>query len=336
MKKMGHSAFTLVELLVVIGIIGILLALTLPAIQAAREAARQLQCKNNLKQIGTAMHLHHDTYGRFPSGGWGWGWVGDPDRGTGPQQPGGWIYSILPYLEEETLHKAGKDGERQTLTLRQLEASARRVETALVVFQCPSRRTAKAYPVLENLSQPFGSAKVSTNARSDYCACAGDQREPFSLFGPESLAAGDRMTREHKWPNVEKTATGISYLRSKVSLRRVSDGTSSTYMAGEKYLNPANYETGQDPGDCESMYSGYNDDTHRSTYYDPNTGTSYRPMADRHGVVCKTCFGSAHAGGCNMVMCDGSVRVISYAIDPETHRRLGNRKDGLPVDQADF
>ena len=109
----------------------------------------------------------------------------------------------------------------------------------------------------------------------------------------------------------------------------VSDGTSCTYMVGEKYLSPDSYATGLDPADNECIYSGTDNDILRTTY----TRTSQRtPMLDTPGYPDPSRFGSAHANGCQMAFCDGSVQMISYTIDAETHRRLGDRQDGLPID----
>jgi prepilin-type N-terminal cleavage/methylation domain-containing protein len=96
-----RNGFTLIELLVVIAIIAILIGLLVPAVQAVRESAARTQCMNNLKQIGIAFHNHHDRYRFLPSGGWGFLWVGDADRGAGANQPGSWIFHILPFLEQE-------------------------------------------------------------------------------------------------------------------------------------------------------------------------------------------------------------------------------------------
>src|ERR1700681_1054661 len=108
-RRHSTAGFTLVELLVVIAIIGVLVALLLPAVQAARESARRQQCSNNLKQLALGALNHHETQGNFPTGGWGWWWVGDADRGFKRDQPGGWIYNVLPYVEEESKYRLGGD-----------------------------------------------------------------------------------------------------------------------------------------------------------------------------------------------------------------------------------
>src|SRR5437879_8985071 len=97
-----RAGFTLIELLVIIAIIAVLIGLLLPAVQRVREAANRIHCANNLKQLGLAAHNHHDSLGFLPSGGWGWCWTGVPDR-VGHRQPGGWTYSLLPYVEQDNL-----------------------------------------------------------------------------------------------------------------------------------------------------------------------------------------------------------------------------------------
>jgi prepilin-type N-terminal cleavage/methylation domain-containing protein len=331
-----RTAFTLVELLVVITIIAILIALLLPAVQAAREAARRAHCANNLKQIGLAMLQHEERNKFFPSSGWGWMWVGDPDRGVGKEQPGGWVFQVLPFMEQQYLFDLGADGQPDVQTARQTAGAARCMQTALSVMNCPTRRPSVVFARSSAYSQPpYNADSVAVMTRTDYNVCGGDQFYGWTIFGPPTLADGIALTASHGWPNTEDY-TGVSYLRSEVGMSWITDGTSNTYMVGEKYLNPDACFDGTDWADNESMYAGEDNDTNRTTYCPVPLPADYvsehTPRQDTPGVMNIHAFGSAHIGSCNMCLCDGSVRAIGYSIDPETHRRLGNRRDGLVID----
>jgi hypothetical protein len=132
------------------------------------------------------------------------------------------------------------------------------------------------------------------------------------------------MTTLGTWPDMKK-ATGISFMRSEIRFGDVLDGSSNTYLIGEKYLNVDSYENGADGADNENMYCGYNNDNHRTTI------ATWTVMQDRSAFEDPFVFGSAHVGAFNMSFCDSSVRAISYAIDKQLHRRLGNREDGEAV-----
>jgi prepilin-type N-terminal cleavage/methylation domain-containing protein len=314
--------FTLVELLVVIAVIGILVALLLPAVQAAREAGRRTQCANNLKQIAVAFHNHHDTYKFFPSGGWGYVWIGDPDRGAGEEQPGGWCYGILPFVEQTNLFDQGKDDQPDVFTAKQMSEVAIVCQTALSGFICPSRRAAEPFPYLLVAPVPnkhaWNADWVSTVARSDYAANGGDTK--IFWHGGPAPGAGLKGSGFKDM----SASTGISHQRSEITLPDVTDGTSNVYLVGEKYLNPESYAgTPVDWGDDQSLFSGDDYDIHR--------WTDEPPLRDRRGVTHFWRFGSVHPGGFQMALCDGSVRSIAFTIDANLHRRLGNRRDGQPA-----
>jgi len=317
-----RHAFTLVELLVVIAITGILIALLLPAIQSAREAARRVQCQNHLKQLALAAHLHLDQYHFFPSGGWGWDWTGDSTRGVGARQPGGWAFASLPFLEQSPLYgMSGGAGGSPANTVAQM------VSTPLDVFNCPTRRSSQAYINAFAPFVAFNCGPAAFVARSDYAANCGDSNTDEFFGGPVSLAQGDDPS--FPWPYTGNL-TGISFQRSQISGNWISDGTSVTYLLGEKYLNRAHYGDGLDPADNEDLYAGYDNDLFRTT--NPNSP----PMQDMFGYTDTFRFGSAHNVIFNMAMCDGSVHAVNYMVNPETHRRLGNRADNQFVTKDDF
>ncbi len=316
--------FTLVELLVVITIIGILIALLLPAVQAAREAARRLQCQNNLKQMSLAAITHEQQQGFLPTSGWKWSWVGDPDRGFNRHQPGGFFYNILPFMEQQGLHDLACDGQSNVLTAAQKTAARKVARTPLSAFNCPSRRASGLFTsgtyIAEN-SDPNPSGDTSV-ARGDYGANAGDVVylvEPYAPGGSSSNWANDDKL---SWPIM--TLSGVSYQRSEIRVADVTDGLSNTYLVGEKYLNPDYYFTGQDGGDTETWSCGFDVDIVRYT--------PCPPYQDQAGQYANAIFGSAHATGCHIAFCDGSVQQISYSINETVHKNLGNRKDGASID----
>ncbi|APZ93694.1 DUF1559 domain-containing protein [Fuerstiella marisgermanici] len=309
-KQAARSGFTIIELLVVLAVIGILIALLLPAVQMARETARRAQCQNNLRQLGVAVHNFEATHRYYPSNGWGYLWMADPDRGTGPKQPGGWIYQLLPFVEGQTLQQigAGLPDNQKRAALNKLS------HTPMPLFTCPTR-PAQITTAL-NTSLVFKNADVTGPVATTHYAINEGDYITDTPGGPETLVEGD--DRAYDWTDVSK-ATGVSYLRSTVRPRDVTDGTSNTYLIGEKNVSSESYIDGSDDGFDQPMYSGVDLDIAR--------WTTAPPLPDGLSPQYRR-FGSAHPAGALFVFCDGSVRMVSFLIDVKVHQYTGSRSDG--------
>jgi prepilin-type N-terminal cleavage/methylation domain-containing protein/prepilin-type processing-associated H-X9-DG protein len=318
-----RPAFTLVELLVVITIIGILIALLLPAVQAAREAARRAHCTSNLKQLALGCLHHEQALGWLPTGGWDGGtvgpggaygvWYGDPDLGFDEKQPGGWFYNIMPYIEMQAFHDIGM-GESETMK-RALWTKA--IATPASLDSCPSRRPPTVGPLpwyWQHLTLPMGNVNYSPTMLVAFCDYAVNG-------GPAIISAPTNPSPD-----------GVAYCKSKVRMASITDGTTDTYLVGEKYVCPDSYYDGSDDSGDTGPYEGWDWDGARWEDVANRTPYSCYPRQDQNGLWCRVCFGSAHADSMNMSFCDGSVRSISYGIDPKIHSYLGNRHDGAAID----
>jgi prepilin-type N-terminal cleavage/methylation domain-containing protein len=345
--RRAFTGFTLVELLVVIAIIATLIGLLLPAVQSARESARRTACRNQLRQMALGCINHLDAHKALPSGGWAAPFTAEPDRGSGPDQPGSWYYGLLPFVEQQMLADLGKGLNPNSSGFR--TASQTLHATAVPLFNCASRRAAQPYP------QAWGTMRVQTwvasmpaVAKGDYAANSGDSLTHAGLgFGSDVYALPINYARaaNFDWtdtstPSTRFHQTGVIHYRSRIGIKDIADGTSKTYLIGEKFLSPEAY-TQVLPGgagrfgDNQGIWAGFEWDNHRVAWNPASSlrREDYQPRQDVAGVDNPgyLAFGSAHPGGLSMAMCDGSVHGVSYTIDATVHRYLANRLDGQAV-----
>ena len=325
-----RTGFTLVELLVVIAIIGILVALLLPAVQAAREAGRRMSCQNNLKQLGIAAHNHHDTLKVLPHVGDNWNSFSTPNRiydiTTGvpyvkEQQRAGWAFQLAPFMEQNNIFQ----GLGQT---NNMERTRQAINSVIPALYCPTRRGAKAHPPTGawgggHCGGDTVSGQISAG-QTDYASC----RPENDGVGGATLQIGCPA------PFVANPSN-----RPCIGLEGIIDGTANVILYGEKRLNVRSLGTYQGD-DNEGWLSGADPDVQRYCTRiplpDPITGDG------------NARFGSSHPASFGVVMCDGAVKTFSFKIealdvarrpeDPTTpinmslFNRLGTRNDRLPAE----
>ncbi|MDA0659309.1 MAG: DUF1559 domain-containing protein [Planctomycetota bacterium] len=305
-----NSGFTLVELLVVIAIIGILVSLLLPAVQAAREAARRTQCVNNLKQIGLAFLNHESERQEFPTGGTDpWHDEGDTKFAKGY----GWMVQILPYVEEVALREISKGYGQGDL---QLDIQVRK--TPIGMYYCPSRRQFALH--------------INSGGRED-CSKGCALNDYASATPANALDQNKRPTQDWFWQGVThgNVVAGKEYFGVIVRTiasppcksKDITDGTSKTMVVGEKRLKINRY-----------MLGDWHDDIGWTDGWDPDIirYTASQPGVDNDdGRDVGYDFGAAHVAGFNSVYADGHVGLINYNIDLLVLNALGDRRDGLVI-----
>jgi prepilin-type N-terminal cleavage/methylation domain-containing protein len=319
-QRFHRAGFTLVELLVVIAIIGILVALLLPAIQAAREAARRSQCQNTIKQLAVAMHNHHDTFRRFPAGSRAW------YGGSQPNKLGyAWAISILPYLEQRSIYDVYEGGNllEDVTKFACCDWPVAERNTIIPSFICPSQPT----------NADFIKAGDATNGRGmtgNYAACGGNGLLASGSGGCDGHGALDNTT-------------GMFQCHRPKAFQDVLDGTSNTLLLAEILIND------QDADHRGRYYNSHGGDCLFSTLHRPNSSVGDRiqlgcqpgnsavwqrltPCSPVGGAT-ETVISarSLHVGGVHAALADASVRFVSNDIDAATWSALGTVAGGEAI-----
>lgn len=316
---MPRRGFTLIELLVSMAIIGILVALLIPAVQQSREAARRTQCKNNLKQIALATILFHDDIGSFPPGRI-MPKPGDPQELSCGRDTPSWLVRILPYLEQGNF--ADDWDMKENFQDHPEEVRTRAISTYL----CPSRRsasTAKIPTVTVEFTASCGCSGPQTffsGATGDYGGNHGDISPGASGFTSDFYWGGNGNGVIISSRSLCVAGQPRDWI-DKIRNRDITDGSSNTILAGEMHVNAQKINQAPDDG---TIYSGW----HFS--FSTRIGGIHVPLATNMDYVDTRLysFGSWHPGICQFAFADGSVHALSTSIDVKILGNLCVRNDG--------
>jgi prepilin-type N-terminal cleavage/methylation domain-containing protein/prepilin-type processing-associated H-X9-DG protein len=340
-----RPAFTLVELLVVIAIIGVLVALLLPAVQAAREAARRTQCSNNLKQVGLAVLNLESTLRCYPTGGIApWPKIEDYSSGGRPFAPEkqglSWAFQILPYMEQGPVYGLA--------TTEQLRS------TPIAMYFCPSRRPPQQNPINKAWLMDYAglttaasrAETVGTTSFDDLLTNGNGCEQRYGIWGTANGFVNDHapvtaenltkfkvyagffgvFVRTSYFVNLNSGAVSNLGYGPPTTVARIEDGTSNTAIVSEKRVRVDRLED-QPAWDDRGWSDGWDYDTMKSGLCQPIVDDAI----ERPGSTDASSPGAAHPAGLNVVYADGSVHSVTYEVNLETWNSMVHRADGEVV-----
>lgn len=335
----GRRAFTLVELLVVIAIIGVLVALLLPAVQSAREAARRLQCQNQMRQIGIALQNHHDSKGQLPAGEF---WYYSEDKQPSAGFPRwGWQPKLLPYMEQANVLNAA-DFQYASTTNGLGVANRAVIQTNIPGLLCPSN----PYNNETSDNEYFPATVNDKNqiAETDYAGCVGDYRNNGGtgdgldhtltdengrvLYPTVGNVFSDSTAISKPYPPKYPTRGVINRFGWAASFREIPDGLSNTFAVGECI---GVWSLNQNFG-TQSISTTAQPINHLNDYY--SQGTENWPTAANPQWADHIAFRSLHPGGAHFIMCDASAHFVSENIDHASYRAMASRDGGDTIQEG--